>query len=521
MEPSQTILYMHAPTAKPLSPAGSMQRGQHPTPSSDGVGASSPTQLQQALRDPLHFTSLLESPENRATDTSFATPLNARGRGSPQSRVPRRNNRKRRMPDAWAAFILNTPKGSKQYVQPPTPCDALAPPLPCVAAVNQLCKSRDLLACRAALLEAILGAAVLPEGEPVVAEAEARWNVSAVLPTRLIWNLSTSPVLANHSRQSRVLFYRSASPQRKSDTIVMYNNGHGEHECIPHGNTVPRRINDAGYDVMEHFMPLMSCNKENRLNENVRLSKLSGQGMHLAHSMFEHEKRGHHDWYKWFDENTARSAGKPALRFFVEPLLLAVAHARRQGYTNIVLVGLSGGAWQVLVAASLLANVNLTIPVAGVCRDTALRHPEKQSFHYERTHMEHMVNDRQLYRMAALEPQRAVLQIYHARDECCCRAGRDDWAHVRQMDVHVRNGTAGHMHGHMQTAITDEYEHAMHSSDIEIVLRAVALLRRGHLHPQWLAALPHDELASGIVYNDSRHRRAAQGDTGDREGPPD
>ena len=410
------------------------------------------------------------------------------------------------MPDQWWAFkFLGVLNASKK--QNPHPCDASPPPLPCVAAVSQLCKSTDLLACRAALLEAILGSAALPEGEPEVAEgrthhefsfprlkkgADGSRDAHSVEPTWLIWNMSTSPVLANHSRPSRVLFYRSSNPRRKPDTIVMYNNGHGERECIQHGNTVPQRVNDAGYDVMEFFMPLMGCNKHHRLQENLRLSEMRGQGVDLARSMLWHETRLRHDWFKWFDEATAHSTGKPALRFFVEPLLLAIAHARRQGYTNVVLVGLSGGAWQVLVAASLLANVNLTIPVAGVCRDEALRRPETKSYHYERTHMSDLVEDRQLYRMAALEPGRTVLQIYHARDACCCRVDRADWSHVPKLDEYVRDGIAGHM----QTAITDEYKHAMHSSDIEIVLRAVALLRRGQLHPRRLAALPHDELAS-------------------------
>ena len=431
--------------------------------------------------------------------------------------------------DAWAAFELA--KVSKELVALRSPgstypaldhpCNALPSPLPCVAAVRQLCETRDLAGCRAALLNAILGTSEPPADKPLrEIDAQHSWPASvqnnfttgllpAIVPSMLVWPITSSRL--GHREESTVLYYRSTSAQRSIDTIVLYHHGHSESggDCVPHLNSLPKRMSDAGYDVMELWMPLMNCRK---MEANAGKSNTYEYMKHLTwikcrelyrrgsrgKTIFNHAERGHHSWYSLFDFPTANSSGKPALRYFVEPVLLAVAHARRQGYRNVVLVGMSGGAWTVLVAASLLADVNLTVPIAGTCRDEILKPREASGdFHFERTHMQHLVDDRQLYRMAALERGRVVLQIYHERDiRSGCPAPRSGWSRIRMLDGNVSEW----VHGHMHTAVTNDLdrEHMLGQADLNVTIRAIELLRVGKLLPDALDKLPDDVIRERV-----------------------
>ena len=53
------------------------------------------------------------------------------------------------------------------------------------------------------------------------------------------------------------------------------------------------------------------------------------------------------------------------MRYFIEPVALVVAHAKRLGYKHIVMTGLSGGGWTTTVASAVLPDIELSIPIAG------------------------------------------------------------------------------------------------------------------------------------------------------------
>ena len=53
------------------------------------------------------------------------------------------------------------------------------------------------------------------------------------------------------------------------------------------------------------------------------------------------------------------------MRFFVEPVSLAINYAKTLGYEKIVLVGLSGGGWSTTVAAAIDKRIDLSLPTAG------------------------------------------------------------------------------------------------------------------------------------------------------------
>ena len=95
------------------------------------------------------------------------------------------------------------------------------------------------------------------------------------MPSMLVWPITSSRL--GHREESTVLYYRSTSAQRSNDTIVLYHHGHSESggDCVPHLNSLPKRMSDAGYDVMELWMPLMNCRKmeANAGKSNSRASR--------------------------------------------------------------------------------------------------------------------------------------------------------------------------------------------------------------------------------------------------------
>lgn len=139
-------------------------------------------------------------------------------------------------------------------------------------------------------------------------------------------------------------------PRRQTDTLVLYHNGHEAHwlgpkaseplcvrwmdaqrgdpdrvpECWLNYDTTLGWINELGYDAMEFNMPLRGPNNNGSIGT-------------MSHRYFAPlEAAGHHP-----------------LRFFVEPVFLAVNFAKAQGYKRIAMIGLSGGGWTTTVAAGL------------------------------------------------------------------------------------------------------------------------------------------------------------------------
>ena len=364
-----------------------------------------------------------------------------------------------------------------------------------LAHAKRLCSSDDAEGCRKALLHSIFNASKLPARAPDFATpAGSSWpgvkNASAVgspLPAHLVWTIRTPSLVLNSS----VLFYRtqtqvlskawahrnaSASSSRggqsgkrsTADTLVVYHHGHEPPPgCRPNTNRVAGHFTDAGYDLMELFMPLRNCN--NVASRNIDLAK------------------GRHDYFKRFDG----SKDERNLRFFMEPALLAIAHAQSLRYANVVLVGLSGGGWTLLFAAGLLPKILLTVDIAGTCRDPLLANPIWKP-HYEQTRLLHLLDERRMFELATRERGRTLLQIFHETDRCCCSARSLGWDQLRALDARVLS----RVNGYMRTAITNETDHAVNPTDRAMVFKAIEALRRnGEIVPPMLATLPCDLLS--------------------------
>jgi hypothetical protein len=53
------------------------------------------------------------------------------------------------------------------------------------------------------------------------------------------------------------------------------------------------------------------------------------------------------------------------MRYFIEPVALVAAYAKKLGYKHVVMLGLSGGGWTTTVAAAVVTDIDFSIPTAG------------------------------------------------------------------------------------------------------------------------------------------------------------
>ena len=275
------------------------------------------------------------------------------------------------------------------------------------------------------------------------------------------------------------------APVRISDTLVLYHNGHETHwggagssvpQCArpsPLGSRDPRDVarcwlnydttlgwlNELGYDAMEFYMPLRGPNNNGSFGTQ-------------SHSWFGRWQDAHCPQAipcPAQDKGKLQRCAKPCLRdmrFFLEPVLLAVNYAKALGYKRIAMVGLSGGGWTTTVgtqtthshlilstsrtrsdrskgsdlilefggcpAAALDVRIGLSIPVAGsIPFEMRFQHagdPYHDIGDYEQLiarPMYRAANYTQMYALAALGGGggRQQLQILHELDACCFGAG--------------------------------------------------------------------------------------------------
>jgi hypothetical protein len=136
------------------------------------------------------------------------------------------------------------------------------------------------------------------------------------------------------------------------------------------------------------------------------------------------------------------------MRFFVEPVSLAINFALTQGYERFVMVGLSGGGWSTTVASALDKRIGLSFPVAGSVpfsmRANSPWH-DGGDFEQERERSIYEACDYEcMYTLAGLEEDRMQVQLLHEADSCCFRSGPRHPAIIKyNQDVAQRLAAAG------------------------------------------------------------------------------
>jgi len=280
-----------------------------------------------------------------------------------------------------------------------------------------------------------------------------------------------------------------ASYARRGGTLVLYHNGHETATCTPNYDGVVDHLNQLGYDVMELMMPLLGCNDAPQYGSPKK-----------------------HAWFRQWEER-----GEATMRFFVEPVVLAVNYAVALGYEHIVLLGLSGGGWTTTLAAAVDARIELSIPTAGSVPKFSTSYlpawtpdlPEgrgegeggggdyEQLYEGRRKDMYDACDFACMYVLAALEPHRHQLQLLHEKDSCCF-AAQGLHGPIRAYNDFVQRQLAAQGAGGggwMQTAVTAGNYHQVNYRDKVLVATVVERLRlQGGLSKADFSQLPFDLL---------------------------
>jgi hypothetical protein len=260
------------------------------------------------------------------------------------------------------------------------------------------------------------------------------------------------------------------APKHYQKTLLLYHNGHETSTCSPNYDGVIDYFNEIGYDTMEFNMPLIGCN---------------------MHPGVPH---GH----QWFQQWEAR--GVHTMRYFIEPVVLAINYAETLGYTHFVMLGLSGGGWSTTLAAAIDPRIQLSFPTAGSVPFELKTGPYAGSDtgDYEQlvSRPIYSICDYTcMYVLAALEASRAQLQLLHEWDPCCFR-GQGRHPQIRAYNSHVQTMLLCAQGGFMATAVTAGDFHEVNVRDkVNVAFFIEALRRGGHVKQSVFANVPFNLLA--------------------------
>eukprot|EP00746_Dinoflagellata_sp_MGD_P036639 gnl/MRDRNA2_/MRDRNA2_187964_c0_seq1.p1 gnl/MRDRNA2_/MRDRNA2_187964_c0~~gnl/MRDRNA2_/MRDRNA2_187964_c0_seq1.p1 ORF type:complete len:451 (+),score=71.16 gnl/MRDRNA2_/MRDRNA2_187964_c0_seq1:52-1353(+) len=266
-------------------------------------------------------------------------------------------------------------------------------------------------------------------------------------------------------------------PTSITDTLVLYHNGHEAHwtdgihqysnnatkplcvrpavlgddletsiaNCWINYDTNLGWLNELGYDAMELNMPLRGP------NNNGSIGTME------------------HSWFEQWEEQGVRT-----MRFFVEPVFLAVNYAKLLGYKRIAMLGLSGGAWTTTVAAAADPRIGLSIPVAG---SLPFKSNNKGDFEQLKARKMYDVCDFEcMYVLGALEEDRQQLQVLHEEDPCCFAAAGHHYD-ILKYNHEVQQISKGYM----CTAVTKGNVHEVNLRDKTLVASLLDEFDRGML----------------------------------------
>ena len=298
-------------------------------------------------------------------------------------------------------------------------------------------------------------AAPLPNGSALVLNSTAWWtrNTSGVAPSTYIGEFGP-PAFPSLPQPAT----------RNSDVLVVWHQGHNAPCEIPGGDPdydgVVDYINQLGYDVLNLHMPTFQLNA-------------AAPPFACNHSAFA----------------PLEAAGVPVFRFFLEPVVRAVNFALEQGYARVAMAGLSGGGWSTALAAAIDPRIQLSVPVAGSLpcdfRHTSWDFEQQCSRPWAA-----VANYSTLYALAALEPERASVQVLHEQDPCCFHGcGRHD--RIRAYNADVAAAAAGLF----QTVVTTGNVHEVNPRDRVVLAALLDRLRvSGRLLPEDVRRLPFNTL---------------------------
>lgn len=188
-------------------------------------------------------------------------------------------------------------------------------------------------------------------------------------------------------------------PKTPNNRIILYHEGHGGDFYA--GKKQISEFLSKGYSVAAFCMPLLGLN-------NQPTVYLSRQG---------NLKIRTHDHMKFLQPKT----GHP-IKYFIEPVLIALNYFENNfNYSDVSMVGISGGGWTTTLAAALDTRIQKSFPVAGSYPIYLRSTFEGDWGDYEQTTPEvyKTVNYLELYILGSYGFDRKQLQVINQYDSCC------------------------------------------------------------------------------------------------------
>jgi len=187
-------------------------------------------------------------------------------------------------------------------------------------------------------------------------------------------------------------------PAQSNRNLVIYHQGH--YGDFIFGKDAIQELLNEGYNVIALSMPLFGLN--NRPVVDVpRVGKLKFTG---------------HEYLKFLPTEN----GYP-VKYFLQPVAMMVNYAQQHGYSNIYMLGLSGGGWTTTLYAAIDPRIERSYPVAGSLPIFLRPSGNLDWGDYEETIPEFfaIANYPELYILGSSGEGRRQIQILNKYDPCC------------------------------------------------------------------------------------------------------
>lgn len=183
-------------------------------------------------------------------------------------------------------------------------------------------------------------------------------------------------------------------PAVSNNRLVIFHAGHMED--FREGGMVLSFFLRRGYAVLGISMPLMGMN---------------------SRPLFD---SGHNGRFRLVHHNQFSYLPDP-IKFFVEPVVVALNYTAQAGYEAVYMIGVSGGGWTTTMCAALDPRILKSYPVAGSSPLFLLSEFEWRWLDYEQTvpDLYRIANFPELYVLGSYGEGRRQLQVLNQFDTCC------------------------------------------------------------------------------------------------------
>ena len=187
---------------------------------------------------------------------------------------------------------------------------------------------------------------------------------------------------------SYIYHFRSGSGNKQ---LIIYHSGHNNDPLSVSDFEIVKRFLEAGYDVLMAFMPLFGPNTQPEI-ETGCCGPL---------------RMIHHNYFIWVD--------KP-IRYFIEPVSIALNYAGKLDYGSYYMVGLSGGGWTTVLTSAIDSRIKGSFPVAGSLPLWARQLKDIGDFEQWYPDLYRIANYLDLYILGAYGENRFQIQIMNKYD---------------------------------------------------------------------------------------------------------